>query len=329
MHLAYALSLVRRKLPWLLAGILIVALAALALLNSNRSYEATSHLVVRPLDTQVTERAVSPDRFLGNQAQVVLSDAVLTPAAVSLADGTDARELREHLTVTLGTQNDVLQVTAEGDDAEQAERRLAAVVTSVIERNDPMLLASVLWTGEPEVSASLVRNAVMAGVAALLGGIVLVILWGAVRRPLLDPRYAVLSSDDVEIYPRTVGVTPDGSLDEQDVTAWLRALAGDSGGRLMTADLSGTAVTAGFTERLSHRVAGRGDVTVLPEGGNVERSSRRPSLVVLVGEAGRTTEADVEERAAVLQALGGRTALVLVRGRRGGASRGLTQEVAA
>ncbi len=149
----------RRVLLTAAASIAFVVLAAgVAAAWSSRGadvYAATAEVRYRAVDNPAFGAA---DRALEAQTQAILSRSVVVPAAEVLAVGPEA--LRSRLRVSLLADSDVLRIEALHDSAEEAERTLAVVVDTYIERVEAespddgrLFLESELATLETRIAA--------------------------------------------------------------------------------------------------------------------------------------------------------------------------------
>lgn len=223
MHLAYALRLIARKLP----AVLLCALLGLGLgwlaSRAMQTYTTTAYLAMSPAPDQLSVRAVDPERFFQTESQLILGDGVMNASAKALDDGTNPEDLRQLITLGGGATNDILQISVLGDSEEQSLQRTQAVLKGIRETKMNEISTRLLWTSAP--SGSIDERQYLVG--GLLGGALLgalgSVLWGAVRRPLIDPRFVQLDDERIQVYPRPVRPGVDTLSENDPLTSWLRA----------------------------------------------------------------------------------------------------------
>lgn len=279
MHLAYAARLIVRRLPLvLLAGLLGLGGGLLAS-RALQHYTTTAYLSVTPSAANQGIRAVDPQRFFHTKTQLVVSDEVLAAAAKDLGGTMPASQLRQVITLGGGATDDVLRVAVTGDTPQRSQERATAVLHG-IQTATPKdeIVTQLLWTTAPQAAVS--RGQLAAG--GLLGGLLLgalaVMVAGAVRRPVLDPRFVQLSHSDVAVHPRRVPVEAVTASGAGGLAGWLRAHN--------PAGLPVSVVPVGASAALA-------DPSPVGTGATADAGPGR--FLVYVAPAARTTEGMVED----------------------------------
>lgn len=273
MHLAYAWRLAVRKYPVILLLALAGLVAAFGYTSLTSSYRTTTYLTVLPTKDNVGLRAVDPQRFFETETQAILGDQVLGASLTALRDGTTVEQLRQDVQLSGGSSSDVLGLTVSGPTAQSAQARQSAVLAAVNGHTFADVTMTGLWTS-PMVAPSRARPLAAGLAAGAAVGVVLVLLWGAARRPVYHPRYLQLSRD-VRTYPVVVDLEhPD---EVQQFMSWLGHPASH-------------VVAVGQTEAEARRLAAQN---------GVQEAAGGPTL--LVAAVGRATEQAVEEQASLTQ----------------------------
>lgn len=295
MHLAYAARLISRKLPLILLLGLLGLGAGLLASHLAQSYTTTAYLSMEPAKDQQGIRAVDPERFFQTQSQLVMSDDVINASAKALNGELAPEELREVITLGGGGIDDVLQVTVTGKDKDQSWARAEAVLKGIKEVPQDEIITQLLWTSDP-APAVIARELALGG---LLGGLVLgtlaTLLAGAVRRPVLDPRFVQVRNPRVAVYPRFVSPQQAKLTSSDALEGWVQA---NNPERL---PLVGAGVDdAQETQRLLAALP-----TEAPAAGAAGR------LLVHVATSGKVTEKDIDDAIAGIQGSADRGVLLL------------------
>ncbi|EPH05988.1 hypothetical protein HMPREF1531_00636 [Propionibacterium sp. oral taxon 192 str. F0372] len=205
MHFGYAWEVVKRSMIWLVAAILVGALAGLGWYVAKHQYTSTAYLRLVPAEEQLAARAASPERFLQTTIHAMMADEVLGNATTKLNEpGLTNEKLRQAITITGGTQSDIVEVKATADSDSQSQKRVAAVVDAISKVPANEFTTSLLWIDPPAPTIS--PAVAIIGGAAGLGLLVLIFMLvrASNQRPLLDPRYLDLTSPRTDIYPETL-----------------------------------------------------------------------------------------------------------------------------
>ncbi|WP_198010975.1 hypothetical protein [Propionibacterium sp. oral taxon 192] len=190
---------------WLVAAILVGALAGLGWYVAKHQYTSTAYLRLVPAEEQLAARAASPERFLQTTIHAMMADEVLGNATTKLNEpGLTNEKLRQAITITGGTQSDIVEVKATADSDSQSQKRVAAVVDAISKVPANEFTTSLLWIDPPAPTIS--PAVAIIGGAAGLGLLVLIFMLvrASNQRPLLDPRYLDLTSPRTDIYPETL-----------------------------------------------------------------------------------------------------------------------------
>lgn len=277
MHLAYAWYLVMRKLPLIVLLGLLGGAAGLGLATLTGSWTSVTYVSVRPVSANEGVRAVDPQRFFETQTQTILSDEVMGEAVAQLNDGTTPSQLRSAITLSGGASSDVLGVTVKGRTQHEALERQRAVSTVLTGHRFTGVVLTPLWatplSGPPRTK--LTAAGLVAGAAA---GVLLVLLWGAARRPVGAPGHLRLGHD-VRLYPVALDVTKPAQV--RQFRQWL----GTDAGRVVA-----VSARRGVPD-LAHALAS-GSATL------TDQLPDPAQPVVLVAGRG-STERDIEQQAAL------------------------------
>ncbi|GAB3066363.1 YveK family protein [Phycicoccus sp. Root563] len=268
MFIAYAWRLVVRQFPVILVLALAGLVVAFGYSAHTKTYSTTTYLTVLPTKDQAGLRAVDPLRFFQTQTQAILGDPLLADAASRLGDGTTVEDLRLSVSVSDGSTADVVGVTVSGPTSAGATARQRAVLAAIDSYTFPAVTMTKLWVA-PLVSPSDTKALLAGLVGGAAAGVLLVLLWGAIRRPVHHPRYLQLD-DDVRTYPLVLDVHRPDQV--QQFQHWL----GRPAGRVVGAGRSDAQAS-----RLSAHIG-------------VDEAAGGPTL--LVAAAGRATENNVEEQ---------------------------------
>lgn len=138
MELRQYIEVIRRRLPFIAASVLIVSVVA-GLVSSARTatYRATAKLVLQPDNpveqlNPVQQVFRDPNRYVEAQADIIRSESVATQAAKAL-QGVSAEEIERVLSVATSTGSDVVQVSATSSDAKRSRDIANAVAKGYIE----------------------------------------------------------------------------------------------------------------------------------------------------------------------------------------------------
>lgn len=224
MYINYAARLLVRKFLLIVVSALVgLGLAAAAVLTM-KSYSTSTFIMILPSNSMAGIRATSPERFFETETQIMLSDTVLANACESLDDGTTPQKLRSAMTLNGGSQSDVVELIVSDKTREQSLNRTTAVVKSLADLADAELQSiqmTTLWSTVPQ--STMLAPQILAG--GLLGGAFLgalmILIWGAAARPILDPR-CVSPELDVDVYPQTVVVNgAKWPVQKREMLSWL------------------------------------------------------------------------------------------------------------
>lgn len=275
MYLSYANRLIKRALPLVLVAALLGAAAGWFGATATRQYTTTSYLAMAPETTEEGVRAVEPERFFQTQSQVLLSDPVMKDAATKLGDGTSPEMVRKSIKLGGGATNDVLELAVAGDSADESRNRNAAVVEALKSAKFKDVSFAMLWTSEPKASVDPKKMLIAGLLAGAALGAILALLWGAIRRPLLDPRAAQFSDERLAVYPRVVGARASAA----EARSWLETRNDDQ--------LPVVAVAVDDSPTTQQTIESLG----LPEAAS---RAEGPRFMVYVTSARSTTEAAVD-----------------------------------
>jgi len=270
-HLAYAWRLAVRKYPVILLLALAGLVAAFGYTSLTSSYSTTTYLTVLPTKDDAGLRAVDPQRFFETETQAILGDQVLGAAVTGLRDGTTVEQLRQDVQLSAGSSSDVLGLTVSGPTAQRAQARQSAVLAAVNGHTFADVTMTELWTS-PMVAPSRAKLLAAGLTAGAAVGVLLVLLWGAARRPVYHPRYLQLSRD-VRTYPVVIDLQHPDQV--QQFLSWLGHPASH-------------VVAVGKAEAQGRRLAAQV---------GVDEAAGGPTL--LVAAVGRATEQAVEDQAAL------------------------------
>lgn len=271
MHLAYAWRLAVRKSSVILALAVAGLVIAFAYTSVTARYSTTTYLKVLPTKGDQDLRAVNPQRFFQTETQAILGDQVLKDAASQLRDGTTVEELRQDVQLSDGSSSDVLGITVSGPTEKRTQERQDAVLAAVDGHDFPGITLTRLWTS-PVVAPSRPKPLAAGLTAGAAAGVLLVLLWGAARRPIYHPRYLQVSRD-VRTYPLLIDLHHPDQL--QRFLNWLGRPVSD-------------VVAVGRTNTEDFQLAAQVGVAAGTGG---------PTL--LVAAVGRATEQAVEEQASL------------------------------
>lgn len=314
MTISFAARLIRRFLIWIVVMTLFAVTASIAYYNSHSPYEASADILLKPSPASFqTGYAPSPERFVQTQAERAMSDAVLDGAVRRLGGGVTGDDLRQTVSVGGGGTSDIVRFTVSTMSAEASAQRLTAWAESYIEIVEPDLDASVLRF----IPASRVTSAGRAGLLGMVGGLVgatlLILVWGALRRPVLSPSDTVLSHAGLRVYPVEVPRLDGTVVMDQFITRlhdWLAEATGSPESQLVIRgyDVGRGTSAARLVDALNR--AG-GDVAVA-DGGAVRSGARGEAVALVVAERGRTNEQQIQETAFSVSPNLARTVVVVV-----------------
>lgn len=271
MHLAYAWRLAVRKFPVILALAVAGLVIAFGYTSVTATYSTTTYLTVLPTQDNVGPRAADPQRFFETETRAILSDQVLGAAVTRLPNGTTVGQLRQDVQLSGGSSNDVLGLTITGHSKQSAQARQAAVLAAVTGSSFSGVTMTQLWTSPVATPSRL--KLLLAGLAAGAAvGVLLVLLWGAARRPVYHPRYLQLGSE-VRTYPVVIDLRQPDQV--QQFLSWLGRPASH-------------VVAVGGTDATARQLAAQV---------GVDEAAGGPTL--LVASPGQATEQAVEDHAAL------------------------------
>lgn len=321
MYLDYAIRLLARRF----IVILLLALVGLALANvilaTAQSYSTSSYVLLEPTAAQAAARGVQPDRLVKTTAQRIMSDAVLAPAASTVGETTSG--LRSSVTVSGGAVDDVLELRVHGTTPERSQARAKAILDALAKSPAEAMSTAVLWTGSP--TPTLGRLQLMG--AGTLGGAMLgtlvVLGWGAVRRPILTTRGII--GRDIQVravrFAGRLGKRR-GSEDMDRLIGEIMESGHERKMQVFVIDLAQTRATHELQEALLAEA--RDGFSVHRLVGSLRTHARRDpdtsAIVVMLGVMGKTSEDDVLERRKLIDGVGDDYLLVLVRDSNRGAS---------
>ncbi len=131
-HRRAAAVLRRRWLPILIASLVIAGLTYAASSISPPQYTSTASVVVNVSGSNPNDDVTAANSIAAQYAQDVTAQAVLA-AATHRLDGTDAGGLSTAVSGGTVAAENIVQVTATGGNAGQAQRRAAAVIAGLDE----------------------------------------------------------------------------------------------------------------------------------------------------------------------------------------------------
>lgn len=311
MYIGYAFRVLTRWVWLLLIGACVGVLIGLGAHTLLSSYTTTAQLILVPLDAEASVRAVQPERFFRTQTERLLGDPLLSAAAGSLTDGTTTGQLREAVSVDGGVQSDVLSVTARGATSEQSADRLRALLDAVGATPSLEQRFDTLWVGTPTSSLSRSLALAMGAAGGLAATALALLLWAAIRRPLLDPRYVELSGVSARVFPQIIS-RADDTEKGREFLGWLTA-DDQTPGPLSVHVIRLGAAARDFPFGSWLGSSGRDQVRLIDNPLDLESLERNRCVIVVLATMGKASEWDAEERILSVQHLAQRSVLLLVK----------------
>jgi hypothetical protein len=324
-YITYAGRLLLRKLPLIIVTALVGLGLAAAAFFTMLSYSSSAFMVILPSSSMASMRAVSPERFFQTETQLMLSDTVLGHACESLNDGTTPQILRKVVTLSGGSQSDIVELIVSGKTPKQSLNRRTAVLKGLAGTTLQGIQATTLWTEDPQSTMSGLQ--ILAG--GLLGGAffgaLVTLIWGAVARPILDPRWMALDGLDMDVYPQIVVVGgPQWPLQNREMLSWLSRHGSPGKPKCMlVADLTKTAGSQAFLRALQDAPINTSAITFMDandyvsDADQLSAASDAERVVLYVGTVNKTREAEVEDRARMLRGVANQSVFVLTRRSKG------------
>lgn len=311
MYLRYAVAaLVRRWVVIALASVLGVTVG-FAWYEARQAYTTSTHLLYQVSASLTPERAPAPERFVKTTSQLLLSDDVMAAVGAAQGDGSTAEDIRRATTLSGGTDADVIQVAVSGQRPEQSQRRISALVREAVAAAPNGVAVTKLWTGAtmPIISAAVLP---LGGAAGALGASLLVLVWAAIRRPVLTP--SAVDVPGLETYPTVV----DAHIvlaEVRKVLAWVDLRARGEGHEVLLIDLLGRQESGDLAHAL-HSFERPGLRITLPDA--LFEAQHRPNgarTALLIAGQGVSNEHEIQSSARAVEGAVDATALVVV-GRR-------------
>lgn len=312
MYSGYAFRLLTRSFAVIvLASLLGLAISALAA-RSLQTWSTTAQLQLSPSSSEIETRAAAPERFFRTQMTALLSDDVLADASRRLASGSTAADLRGMITAGGGVDSDVMKLTLTAPEQKLSTDATKAVLTA-ISNSDEAATTKVLSVGQPTTNVATTKMVAAGTLASAFLAALAVLLIGAVRRPLLAPRYVQVNDPAIVTYPLLLRVPGASERELNILLSWLRrdgateiVLAGSSTpnlARALVQDLQ--ALPAAADTRFVHETSP--DLNV----NDPEAGTRRMLLHVVA--PGESTESAIENHAQAARGFAGHSALLLAK----------------
>lgn len=305
MRFAYAAQLILRRLPVVLACAALGLLAGLLLGMRTTTYSTTAYVTLLPPPADQSLWAVAPQRYFATESQLVMSDQVLAKAAQAVPNSS-VSQLRADLGVEGGVDSDVAHITATAPSADRSRAELDAVLNTLSQAKLSSVRATMLWKGEPVRNGSPLMTAAEGAAAGLAVSALAVLLWGAVRRPVLTPRDLAVNGQQLTTYPLLVDADTDSYA---EAASWALRSTVQPIERVVVLDAG---ASAGAQQRLMSSMA-----QLAPEvrvAGSLAQAGRMAggagSRLVLVATRGREQEVALERLANAMPDTGDVVAVV-------------------
>lgn len=312
MYLRYAIAVLARR--WLL----IVLVAALGLAagfgwyRSRQIYTTSTHLLYEVSATLAPLRAPAPERFVKTTSQQLLGDQVMEAVAAAQKDGSSADDIRRAMTVSGGTDEDVIEVAISGKLPEQSRNRVEALVHEATSRPPEGVQIIRLWTG-PTTGMLSPNLVALGGVGGAVASALLVLLWAAVRRPLLTP--STVDVPEVEAYPDILRGGRAAAAHAPDVLAWIDLRGRGQDQQVIVVKLDDSSDAEEFVRALRSVSAGM-TVTEFHELRDALDAIPHLRSVLYVARSGVSTEHEIQHRASTLGCAVDSSAVVLIKARK-------------
>lgn len=248
MHLAYAARLLARKFPLMIAAALLGFAVSVGTLQQLQTWSTSAQVLVAPSADELGVRAPQPERYFRTQIQDLMNDTVISAAAEDLGQGMTATRFRGMLSLSGGADSDVLVITMTSPDEQVSRQGIRAVLAALEARPTATVSTSVISVGEPLPNLSSSRIVGGGTIGGLVLCAVLVLAWGTIRRPIMNPQHIELRRSPVKVYPVAVRIGGKGWAGQKTMlAAWLARRGRD---RLIVPDLGTNRVAAALVAEL-------------------------------------------------------------------------------
>lgn len=303
MHLAYAARLLVRKIPLMIVAALIGFAVSVVTLQQLQTWSTSAQVLVAPSADELGVRAPQPERYFRTQILNLMNDSVISTAAKDVGQGMTATRFRGMLSLSGGADSDVLVITMTAADESVSRQGIRAALAALEARPTTTVSTSVISVGEPMPNLSYGRIVAGGTTGGLVLCAVMILAWGAIRRPIMNPQHIELRQSPVKIYPVAVRIGGKAwSAEKTMLAAWLARQGHD---RLIVPDLHTNRVAAALVTELQAAKPGllpfvAAESQLLDSNGH---HGPENSLMVHVASLNRTSESYIETQSRASQGL--------------------------